>query len=249
MRSATFSLGVFQALARARSLHRVDFLSTVSGGGYFGSFLGRLFTRDWVSGVSDVEHVLLAQEPPPAASPGPVAWAAKIFRWLRDNGRYLAPRGSGDLLLLGALLLRNWVAVQAVLVVTVLTVFAALQIGRVGLERLLIASASIFDATTFLVCSMPLGNSLLWWSPWIVTPLAPFVLIAAPAGWAYWLVSREADGMRGIPATVGAGLTLVLAVVRSHPLRTGRQPSSCTLRRMPDCRRPGADGAAVLRDR
>jgi hypothetical protein len=50
IRSATFSLGVFQALAGKGLLRRIDFLSTVSGGGYFGGFLGRLFTRPWVSG-------------------------------------------------------------------------------------------------------------------------------------------------------------------------------------------------------
>src|SRR4051812_22828041 len=38
VRSAIFSLGVFQALARGECLDRIDFLSTVSGGGYFGSF-------------------------------------------------------------------------------------------------------------------------------------------------------------------------------------------------------------------
>ena len=41
IRSATFSLGVLQALAEARCLGKIDFLSTVSGGGYVGSFLGR----------------------------------------------------------------------------------------------------------------------------------------------------------------------------------------------------------------
>src|SRR5262245_53981056 len=46
IRSATFSLGLFQALAHARLIRKVDFLSTVSGGGYFGTFLGRLFARD-----------------------------------------------------------------------------------------------------------------------------------------------------------------------------------------------------------
>jgi predicted acylesterase/phospholipase RssA len=45
IRSATFCLGVFQALARLGLLHRVDFLSTVSGGGYFGGFLGALIAR------------------------------------------------------------------------------------------------------------------------------------------------------------------------------------------------------------
>jgi hypothetical protein len=48
IRSATFCLGVFQALAEHGLLGKIDYLSTVSGGGYFGSFLGRLFTRAWV---------------------------------------------------------------------------------------------------------------------------------------------------------------------------------------------------------
>ena len=39
IRSATFALGVFQAWARRGLLRRIHFLSTVSGGGYFGSSL------------------------------------------------------------------------------------------------------------------------------------------------------------------------------------------------------------------
>jgi len=38
IRSATFCLGLFQALARQKLVRRIDYLSTVSGGGYFGSF-------------------------------------------------------------------------------------------------------------------------------------------------------------------------------------------------------------------
>src|SRR5690606_17743230 len=45
IRSATFALGVFQALADKDLLRRFDYVSTVSGGGYFGSFLGSLFAR------------------------------------------------------------------------------------------------------------------------------------------------------------------------------------------------------------
>ncbi len=40
IRSATFCLGILQALASKRLLRRIDFLSTVSGGGYIGAFLG-----------------------------------------------------------------------------------------------------------------------------------------------------------------------------------------------------------------
>jgi hypothetical protein len=39
IRSATFSLGVLMALARRNILPQVDYLSTVSGGGYLGAFL------------------------------------------------------------------------------------------------------------------------------------------------------------------------------------------------------------------
>src|SRR5262249_37483908 len=45
IRSATFNLGLLQALAAAGRLRHVDILSTVSGGGYIGSFLGRLYMR------------------------------------------------------------------------------------------------------------------------------------------------------------------------------------------------------------
>src|SRR5215472_12780511 len=39
IRSASFALGVLQALARHGLLFRFDYLSTVSGGGYIGSWL------------------------------------------------------------------------------------------------------------------------------------------------------------------------------------------------------------------
>ena len=45
IRSATFCLGVMQALAARGLLRRVDFLSTVSGGGYIGAFFGALVQR------------------------------------------------------------------------------------------------------------------------------------------------------------------------------------------------------------
>jgi hypothetical protein len=46
IRSATFSLGVLVALARRNLLPQVDYLSTVSGGGYLGSFLTTYLNSD-----------------------------------------------------------------------------------------------------------------------------------------------------------------------------------------------------------
>jgi Patatin-like phospholipase len=45
IRSATFNLGVIQALAECKLLPRFDYLSTVSGGGYIGSWLSALIYR------------------------------------------------------------------------------------------------------------------------------------------------------------------------------------------------------------
>src|SRR5262245_43218920 len=51
IRSATFSLGVMQRLARAGILKHVDYLSTVSGGGYIGTALSW-----WLSGHDDASE-------------------------------------------------------------------------------------------------------------------------------------------------------------------------------------------------
>jgi hypothetical protein len=52
MRSAAFALGIIQALARRDLLTRFDYLSTVSGGGYIGSWLAAW--RYWAGSGSDV---------------------------------------------------------------------------------------------------------------------------------------------------------------------------------------------------
>ena len=41
IRSATFNLGILQALAKGRMLRAFDYISTVSGGGYISSFDSR----------------------------------------------------------------------------------------------------------------------------------------------------------------------------------------------------------------
>jgi predicted acylesterase/phospholipase RssA len=66
IRSATFALGVLQALARHDLLARFDYLSTVSGGGYIGTSLTWLTSK----GVTD-----RARETRSAAAP-----AAPAFR-------------------------------------------------------------------------------------------------------------------------------------------------------------------------
>lgn len=175
IRSATFALGFFQGLASERLLRHVDYVSTVSGGGYFGAFLGRLFTRGSVRDSADVERVLAG---------GP-AESAEV-RWLREHGRYLAPTGSGDLLLAGAVYLRNWVAVQVVIATFVVLLLVALQLPALAAER---ATPELWRWWADLRASLAPGALVL--SPYL--PLAALVIVfgAAPIGWAYWLVGRR----------------------------------------------------------
>ena len=56
IRSATFNLGVLQALSELKLLHRFDYLSTVSGGGYIGGWLEAWILRR--RSFADVQHRL-----------------------------------------------------------------------------------------------------------------------------------------------------------------------------------------------
>ena len=55
IRSAIFSLGGLQALARAGWLEKIDYLSTASGGGYIGSSLSWLLHKKWTIGERTVQ--------------------------------------------------------------------------------------------------------------------------------------------------------------------------------------------------
>lgn len=114
IRSATFGLGVLQALAKADVLKRVDYLSTVSGGGYIGAFLGRLYTRG-------KENEINALGPDSGETTAEKVAAllcdrdSKPNRWLRENGRYLTPNGAGDIIAGTAVAVRNFFSVHLVM--------------------------------------------------------------------------------------------------------------------------------------
>ena len=84
IRSATFNLGILQGLARLGLLHRVDYLSTVSGGGYIGSWLHAWVNRQ-DGDVRKVEEKL-------AVKAGETAHEPYQVTWLRQYSNYLTPR-------------------------------------------------------------------------------------------------------------------------------------------------------------
>lgn len=181
IRSATFALGVLQALAGAkgvagRSLLRgVDFLSTVSGGGYIGAFLGALISRQALDGPSGAGAKQTGIERAESVLTDPDSDAVQ---WLRENGRYMSPNGAGDELLALSSYLRNWVAIQVILATMVLAVCAALQWLRPTADALL---ARVVPGS-----GEALIHSHFWWSPYIALPIATFLVLALPLGWAFW---------------------------------------------------------------
>jgi hypothetical protein len=142
IRSATFNLGVLQGLASVGLLKFVDYLSTVSGGGYIGAWLAAWMKRRSAehvearlptngaaatdslrepAAISGDESALAADDD--AATDSPREPAA--IRHLRRHTDYLAPRQgflSADRWVLAAIYLRNFLLNQLVLLFAALIV-------------------------------------------------------------------------------------------------------------------------------
>src|SRR5215813_300337 len=85
IRSATFGLGILQGLARCALLEKFHYLSTVSGGGYIGSWLSAWIKND-PDGIRSVVGEL-KRRPESTLNPEP-----QPVRHLREFSNYLAPR-------------------------------------------------------------------------------------------------------------------------------------------------------------
>jgi hypothetical protein len=110
IRSATFALGVLQALAEKGVLQKADYVSTVSGGGYIGSWLQGVLAR-----LKSYDPLLRVVPGPPALDP---------ITFLRKYSSYLAPRAglSLDALVIPVIWLRNTILNQAIVVSAFLAV-------------------------------------------------------------------------------------------------------------------------------
>ena len=98
IRSATFNLGVLQALASQGLLRKFDYLSTVSGGGYIGCWLTALIKRVGGGTVSeDFEKALAAtadggEQQRVTARPDLAKTVREAVEHLRTYSNYLTPR-------------------------------------------------------------------------------------------------------------------------------------------------------------
>jgi hypothetical protein len=84
IRSATFNLGILQSLARMKLLSKFDYLSTVSGGGYIGSWLMAWIKR------SRIKDVRAGLRPERGKQPGDDE--PQQIHFLRRFSNYLTPK-------------------------------------------------------------------------------------------------------------------------------------------------------------
>ena len=203
IRSATFNLGVLQALAELKLLHHIDYLSTVSGGGYIGGWLAAWTKR--LESFGEVQkrlatnrvHQIDDKEPPP-------------IRFLRVFSNYLTPKlgiFSGDTLAMVAIYLRNLLLNQTI-VLAVLTALLLLprlaekwglaaewnpEIGRTwmyaGIVLLITAFLIILNNMAYLDCRDDGGARQMTKQSWILA-LAAGPLFAVAVLGALWQVAR-----------------------------------------------------------
>src|SRR6185503_7442984 len=86
IRSGTFALGILQGLARHNLLNKFHFLSTVSGGGYIGSWLAAWIHRH-PKGLSGVTTDLANKTPPTKVDPDP-----EPISFLRRYSSFITPK-------------------------------------------------------------------------------------------------------------------------------------------------------------
>lgn len=219
IRSAAYCLGVLQALARSGWLPRVDYLSTVSGGGYVGAFLGRFF--DLGAKPDGLGGAL------PNRTPG--ATQARVARdladsrsaplaWLRRHANYLSPTGQGELATGLAAYWRNLLSIYVVLGVLLFAAFGLLNAlaywpgGGIGW---FIRAYTPFTplAATFL--DPP--------TPWAVVCELVVWLAVVPLALAHWIVTVDR------PAAFRPPVLLAAAVVAAGILIGTGSPLGVTV--------------------
>jgi len=208
IRSATFALGVMQGLAKRGLLEQFDFVSTVSGGGYIGSWLSSWMRRDpWgIRGIS----AMLTAAPADRLQPEPLP-----LRHLRAYSNYLTPKLgilSADTWALVATYLRNlllnWIVLipllAGVLAIPRLVVAAvrhpAVDVGGVSSTKFvtILGMLLLAEALLYQVGKRPIADtasekkSALTDGSFILRCLAPFLAgtFALMLAWAWYLAAN-----------------------------------------------------------
>jgi hypothetical protein len=211
---------LLQALARAGWLRRVDFLSTVSGGGYIGAFLGRFFDlcarRDGLTGAIPNETPGAGQA---CVAAGLTDSQSTPLTWLRQHANYLSPTGLGDVAANVAGFLRNWISIYLLLGFFFFALFGILNaVGYSGLGHQLGAGGSLVGALTTSLT--PIVSELqVRAEPWAVLVEVVLWLAVVPLMLAYWLGSQDLPEAFIAPVLAAAAILAAgLLIVTDSPV-------------------------------
>ena len=215
IRSATFGLGVLQALARNGLLRCFHYQSTVSGGGYIGAFLQGLVRR---RGFESAFRTLAPGNDDASAEATP---DTQPIRHLREYSNYLSPRKSpfsGDTLGMAGTYVRNVLLVQ----VQLCTLILALSL----LPLLVYAGASEVTAR----------NPTLLLSLAGLTGMLAVVLLAYVSTYAN---RRAPDASGEMPPPPRRVALAAMASDRPSPSISSALPHSLQIRKKPRWASPG----------
>lgn len=212
IRSATLCLGVVQTLAKRGLLPRIDYLSTVSGGGYFGAFLSSYLNS------SEHDKVGLGPGQLPFAETGSIE--PTPVRKLRNNSKYLLAGGlAGQARMAGLLLFGIVVNLLALLPVlfAALTLSKLLELFKLGDGVLIgVLMYAAFTALVLMIVGLPLvyrhwaeqRERVARYERWAIG-IALFVvalwILGYVAPWLYQLLL----GLLGSPKAVVGGFLLL----------------------------------------
>jgi hypothetical protein len=238
IRSATFALGVLQGLANTGLLRSIDYLSTVSGGGYTGGWFTTWLQRQGHAGYDGVLRALDPARPPAEATAADPDQPSPVDR-VRQTCRYLAPVGglvSADvwslLVTLARNLFLNWLVILPLLAAALLV--PRLYYGLVhavnhrawdtALAAAMNAPLPWFAAAAFVSFAVCMGYVVLnlvgrggGWSQarFLLFCLAPLLLgaIAITLHWASDPRPPDLIGALTVSAAVPAGGWLLFGVV------------------------------------
>ncbi len=213
-----------------RPLSRLDYCSSVSGGGYFATFFGSLFLPkdERAKGAQVTPEVMVVEAKRAAHAPPPkTKWEQAAeratdalcdtnfdgsrmtpLRWLRENGRYLAPTGGSDYLYAAAIAVRNFFALHYVIAVSLVAIFLLAALVRV------LGFAYVPDLWYGIVENtfLPDAGGNFWPSAWWLVAIAAFALLVVPVGVAFFLSQGERlrIGLRlNLPVVTAIGIAVL----------------------------------------
>ena len=241
IRSATFNLGILQALAEGGLLHKFDYLSTVSGGGYIGSWLAAVTLRFLCtmpnSSYEDVERSLIPGKREPGGRE-----ERTFLRWLRLYSNYLTPHTgllSGDTWAMIGTWLRNVFLNQTVLGLLFLGVFVSCHgvlLGLLKSSRLhaggllfcggvfwFIAAVSMAVNVTEQIPSRKMLLTSFQRIKVTVTVLLPFGLACLLLNFGLWRWNQLADSPLWMWFAAGGAFYFLAWTTAAVPLRLWRE--------------------------